>query len=325
MTELTAPPSSTPAPEPTPSSSGAAVTPSPTPSPSPSPTPSSPAAPTTSPGRAERAPFPKTDFGALTSEVDGTAPVAPAPAAQTIASGPTAAPVVAPVIAPVAQPQVQAPVPPVPPPVAQPALQAQVQPDPVASQGQPTPQQQMTAWREQAVNHLTQRYAMTPEMEQEFMVNPGKVVPMLAANLQVALLEDVSNMVMRQLPGLISQIGQQSRQSGEAEQAFFTKWPKLKEHRSEVEQALVAYRSVNPKATFQELVERVGMLVHMTKGIPFDAPGMQPAPIMAPVAVQQAFVPAQPGGGGGALPAANQGGDGNFFSALANEMLHDRR
>lgn len=267
-----------------------------------------------------RAAVEKTDFGKLADEMfseenrETEAPAAkptvpePKAAVMPVVAPPAAAPAPVPVVPPVVPPPVQPP----PVPVAAPA-----EPQPAAPA--PTdPLAQVAQHRSQALNFLAQKYAFDEKLEQEFMVNPGKVVPGLAAAVHVAILEDVANMVMRQLPGLVREAGKQSRSQDEAEQAFFTRWPKLKEHRKDVEQALVSYRAINPKADFETTMNQVGAIVSVQRGV-FELPQSPVQVQTPPPPVSAPFVPAQPGGGTPPPMAAAPGSE-NPWAVLTKQF-----
>jgi hypothetical protein len=249
------------------------------------------------------------DFGALVDHNDGKdvgealqelsgapapAPAPPAPAAATPAPVPAPAPP-----APASTEQQVAP------PPAAPA------PAPASSEQPPQP----VDWnkhREEFLPKLEQMYALSDQEVQDLQTNPGAALPKLAAQLHYNVHLALQTAVQQMLPNMISGQIQQETLKTKYENDFYGKWPRLKEAvgknreiESQIQNAVAVYRGQNPKATVQDTIDKVGLLMMITLGInPLEQQAPQggaqaPAPVGAPI------IPGRPAGVGlqGHVPA----------------------
>lgn len=138
------------------------------------------------------------------------------------------------------------------------------------------------------------------------------------------------------LPNLIQgQMGEmQARQQNE--NAFYTRWPQLKEAvgkdakvEEAINQSLRAYRTANPKATVKDVIEKAGLLAMISLGLnPTATAAAAPAPV-APTQAAPALIPGRPAGTGmqGHVPQRAPGGEptqqteADFYSDIANFHL----
>lgn len=233
------------------------------------------------------------------------APVTPAatPTPPVAPAAPTAAPApAAPAVPPVAAP---APVPAATPP--QPA--AAPTPAPVVADApQPTPAApaapvDLPALRAKEVERLTGLYALNQEDAANIVAQPETVVPKMLANLHVNVCDAVVNAIMSRLPETVQAVMQQGNTAKEAEDAFFGKWPQLKDtkYRQTVERAIVAARQVNPAASRDEMIQAAGVQAMIALRIPLPAELFTPPQAAAPTApAVPSFQHAAPAAGGGA-------------------------
>lgn len=241
------------------------------------------------------------------------------PATQPPVQTPVAQPVVVP---PVAQPQpvaapVQAP-PPTPEPVQQP---------PAAVPEEPLPDPKV--WLEkkkELAEQISKGYQLSPEDEENWVSEPNKVLPKIAAQLYVDVYEAVTVMVTRnlaqQLPSLMQGQMSQQRNAEEGIKAFVEEWPGLNkpEYAEVLTRVAQNYPRLNPKATRDQAVKEIGTMVAGLLGVPPETlrKGYNPVqPPAAPVPVQQPSRPFVPAGVGGPAAAPSAPGPSNIFTELA--------
>lgn len=238
-------------------------------------------------------------------------PAEPAPTPQ-------AAPV--PVAAPVPQPtpsQVTPPAQPVATPPAAPQQPAQAQP-PAQPQAQPVQQppaptmtreqeiQEIQARRESLQNDIAQRYGLSEQDKEQWLTEPEKVVPRMAARLYVDVFDSVFQAVFAQVPQLMMQFMEQRDASRGREESFYKRWPMLSkpEYKPTINRLVGMYRQFNPQVPFEQMLEDVGVQALTALKIPLDqlqpaaqAPAAPAAAAPAPVpAVRHGYQPAAPGG-----------------------------
>lgn len=240
-------------------------------------------------------------------------------------SSPTAAPPVAapsePAPAPAAaapQPAVQAPAPvPVAPaqtttPVAEPAA-----PPPQALTPTPSPTaEQIAEWRGKMLEQLKAQYALKPDQVNAMLTEPETVLPALLAEVHLRAMEQLAPTILQRVPQVVEQVSRAQQSANKVGQQFVDRWPELKpvleadpNKLGAIGQMAQTYRQLNPNATTEDLINKVGAmaLVHFK----VQPQATQPAPA-APAAPQAApFVPAGQSAARGA-PAAP-----NIFEALA--------
>lgn len=220
--------------------------------------------------------------------------------------------------APVAEvPQVEAPETPEPvveppaPPALDPALQ----------------QQQMDAY----VQQVAQGYQMSDEDQQNLISNPNSVLPNLAAQLEVNVLQKavatVTEVLREALPTYLHSYMETRDTTSKQQNAFFDKWPELKEHQGRVMELGRVYRQINPSVTAEKFITDVGMQSWMAVGLPTHllasrlSPDETPAPTteqVVPAVAPSGFNPAPP-----STPAQAPSVSSNPFTALTDEFMID--
>ncbi len=322
--------------------SGAAPAPS---SPTPTPVPSSPAPVSSSaaPAASSSGDRPGTveefDFGALADYASGKEDVA--------AQGEVAPTPVAP--APSPAPSAPAPVPVAPPPSPAPAP-SPTPPEPQASQpaatgnqpasGQEPPAPQPVDWqkhREQFLPKLQQMYQFTEAEIQEFREHPEVALPKMAAELHYKVSMAAHNAMIEILPAMIGRQMEMQKAATKHNDVFYSRWPKLKEAvdrdinvEKSINESIRAYRSANPKATLQDVIEKAGLLAMLSLNIAPDIPGAQAPSPVAPTPSPAPMIPGRPAGTGAQahVPMVPRGSapgevsEADFFADLANHFAN---
>jgi hypothetical protein len=234
------------------------------------------------------------DWADLSSDVNDSDVSVEAPA---ITTEPLAAPA-APVVTPPAQPAVAAE-----PQVVQPQ---QPQPSVVNTEAQqPTSPlvkspEEIAAMRAEYVGQLTQSYQLSPEEAQMMQTQPELVIPRLAADLHVRVLDAVAAQLPQRVYGMVNQVIASQKAEQEAENEFFKGFEDLRAHRDAVLQVGKLYRAANPTASKETAIAVIGNFVRTSLGLP------TPGTASSQPVVQQAanpFIPAQNSGGGNMPPA----------------------
>jgi hypothetical protein len=233
------------------------------------------------------------------------------------------------------EPEKAAPSEPVPPaaPAAAPTPVEPVAPEPPAAAVAPEPAQPAapvqaappapTASPEELrgryLQDLETAYGLSDADAQALLTEPEKVLPKLAAKMHLHVVDTVISAVMQNLPNAIQHIQQTRQTYSDAEEAFFSAWPALKDqkYRQTVYNSVAAYRQLNPTAPMNEVIRAAGLnaLITLRMPIPQELLGQ---PAQAPVAPPPAFTPANPGRGVG---GPTQVQSDNPFTTLAQEFI----
>ncbi|MHB0978386.1 MAG: hypothetical protein ACYC1K_03255 [Minisyncoccota bacterium] len=232
------------------------------------------------------------------------------PVAVPPAKAPAGAAVAPPVVPPVQTPAAVQPVAPTTAPVQPPSTPAAAPPATPASPETPV---DFAKQRESFLTELEQSYAMTEDEGLELLKSPETVLPKLAAQLQLNVMEQVIQQVASMLPQFMdSHVGQQ-KASADNRKSFFEAWPDLNkpEYEETLTRVALAYRQANPTASKEKTIKEIGAIAAITLGV---VPNAQATPPVNPP-VQPAYRPTMPGGGGRAavVPVTNE------FTQLANE------
>lgn len=213
------------------------------------------------------------------------------------------------------QPAGQHPSPPTQP---QPAVQPQE-----ASEPAPQPVDyaaQVQAYRES----LSTEYAISEDDALALVTNPEQVLPKLAANVHMRVMEDVARHVQQalaQVPVMLQAHVARAQAEDRAKQEFYGEWPGLSAHHDTVVSNASIIRQAHPKATKQQIIEMAGVMTAMALGLdPMSVRRQgqpQGQPRMAPVQ-QPAMRPT------GMTPAAQGGAttSDNLFESFAEEDLN---
>jgi hypothetical protein len=192
----------------------------------------------------------------------------------------------------------------------------QTPPQAPVEQPQTPTQAQVSEMMAQQVSQLEQFYAIPPELVLDLHAEPEKVLPKLSAQIHMRVVTDLLKAFETRLPQVVQQVTANTTLEQKAKSTFYDRWPGLKDYEAQVLELGAMFRRMNPKATAEDTVERVGALVYASLGVPAPQAAVPPAPL-APAPQRQAFVPAMPGGAGGVTPPTTQ----NVFTQMATEML----
>ena len=176
-----------------------------------------------------------------------------------------------------------------------------------------------------AIAQLTQEYAIPQDVASQYVTEPEKMLPELAARLHIRIATALGQVISQILPSVITPIVEQKLQAIKLENEFFQQYPQLTDQRFRpvVMHSIALARQVNPNATREQVMSDGAMLAATKLRISLHAQGP------APVARQQAQVapprnngyvpPYQPVMGGGAGLPTNPQVQINEFEALAND------
>ena len=149
---------------------------------------------------------------------------------------------------------------------------------------------------------LEARYALSAEESAEMFTDPGLVLPRLLAKMHQQAMAETLASVQAAVPNFVQSNAAATRVESEARNAFFSVNDDLA--KPEFEDAILRigdlYRQVNPRATREAAIEKVGELARVALGLP--SKGAAPAAI--PVAAAPVpFTPSRGGTGAGKVGA----------------------
>jgi hypothetical protein len=134
-------------------------------------------------------------------------------------------------------------------------------------------------WKQGRMTELTTAYAVSEEDSTRLLTEPEAVLPKIAAQLHMQIMEDTLAAVQRMIPHMVPQVVQGTNREKEARALFFAKNPDLVKHEKEVMTMGKVFRQMNPKAGPEEAAEKIGNLVRSSMGLtPAPAAGPAPAP-----------------------------------------------
>lgn len=175
---------------------------------------------------------------------------------------------------------------------------------------------------------LVKQYALPDDLAARLATEPEQVLPFLAAKVHQHVEQQIVNKILSQIPQQIRNHLEGDRRNEEAKSAFYKAWPSLNfaEHHDKVMMVGQLFRQMNPNATAEQAIERIGQVVHAALGIPLPSRGNGQgtpsagavAQVAAPRPGPQPFIPAGGSGGRAATPA-----EANLFTELAEAMLSD--
>lgn len=125
-------------------------------------------------------------------------------------------------------------------------------------------QSQVEAYR----GELQKQYAISDEDADAILTDPKVVLPKLMANMHLAMLQQVGQLMQQITPGLVQQ---QVKTVGVTEQrlkVFSEKYPDLvaPENQEIAVQAVRLVKQLHPNASFEELVEKAGPVAYSLLG-----------------------------------------------------------
>lgn len=186
--------------------------------------------------------------------------------------------------------------------------------------------------QENFIAEAAKQYELTDEQVGQYLTEPNKVLPQLAARVQETVtrqvLNSVAQMFQQHIPQFVEHQLSMRESVTKAEDIFFSQWQELKPHKDRVMQIASVYRQLNPNVDAKKFMQDVGMQAWMAVGLPVAglagklqapaAPAATPAPVAkAPVGL----VPANPNG---RAPAV-QNQPSNPWAELAQEIIQTER
>jgi len=187
-----------------------------------------------------------------------------------------------------------------PAPVQQPPLEAQA---PAPTQGpQALTPEALAKARNDAIQRIAQRFTFTDEERESLREEPEKVLPSLAARLQVETYEMVLAALHSVLPTLIGQAIQGHQVAQTTHSKFLERWPELKDPRYEpvIREVATQYRKAFPNATPEDAIEDIGRIAMRKLGIKPKSPEQKARPTSPS---PRSYVPAGRGAASSAQPA----------------------
>lgn len=211
-----------------------------------------------------------------------------------------------------------------PPPGKKPDEEQAPPPPPQETEEQRQERERKAAEEEkQAFAKLTDYYKIPDEMVERMRTEPELVLPELAAKVHTAVFQGMQQWATQIIPQYLAHQRQLDEANSKAKETFYSRWPSLAKHEKEVLQVGKMFGQMNPKATPQERLEKVGQLACAALGItPDPAPnsGKPPAqgakPGQRKPAASRPMRPANPAGSSAGAPPP---GD-NIYENMATEF-----
>jgi hypothetical protein len=156
--------------------------------------------------------------------------------------------------------------------------------------------------RNDAIQRIAQRFTFTDEEREALREEPDKVLPSLAARLQVETYEMVLAALHSVLPTLIGQAIQGHQVAQTTYSKFVERWPELRDPRYEpvIREVAAQYRKAFPDATPEDAIEDVGRIVMRKLGIKPKSPEQKARPTSPS---PRSYVPAGRGAASSTQPA----------------------
>lgn len=138
--------------------------------------------------------------------------------------------------------------------------------------------------RDEVVAELSTHMAITNEDDIELLrTEPEKAIPKIMAGMFFDIHATVMRQVSDSLPNMLQSIQSRVVETREAEDAFFSSWPLLKDHQAAVLSIGRVYRQANPNADKETAIREIGAMAMVQAKIPFDfATGKAIAPAATP-------------------------------------------
>lgn len=162
---------------------------------------------------------------------------------------------------------------------------------------QPTPQQ-LAAQRTADLVKLEDLYKLSEEESAAMFTEPEKVLPKLLAKMHQQATQSVLDSMQTAVPQIVQRTESATRVETEARQAFFSVNSDLAkpEYEAAVLQVGAMFRQVNPKATKEVAVQKIGELARVALNLPPKAAVAAAEP--AAVQTSKPFTPSRGGTGG---------------------------
>jgi hypothetical protein len=150
--------------------------------------------------------------------------------------------------------------------------------------------EQIAAAEQAYADKLASFYSFDEDAALRLQTEPEKVLPQLAARLHMDVMKNIMTQMQMAVPQMIQGITANNAREQSAQNVFYTAWPELKGYDQQVLHVGRMFRQMNPNASPDEAVKRIGEIALATLGIQRPTQAQAPAPQQ-----QQAFRPSVPG------------------------------
>ncbi len=207
-------------------------------------------------------------------------------------------------------------------------------PAPEKKEAQETPEAKQAREQKQAEDaakehtKLVEYYKLPDDQAARLATEPEVVLPELAARLHVAVQNGVQAWAARVVPQIMLHAREHEKANEESKAAFYGRWPELQGKEEQVLQVGAMFRQMNPKATPEEALEKVGQLVCAALGItPSAKPNGQGQPHQQqqPRTVVQQRPPVRPAGASSSQAGNAPVGDNPWEQEAATMVDEDRQ
>lgn len=164
-------------------------------------------------------------------------------------------------------------------------------------------------------NGLEEYYKLPDDLAAQLITEPEVVLPKLAAQVHRAIAIGTQRLIAQQLPQVIDMVLRGRDVEAQSKQAFYSRWPELAQHEEQVFIAGEMYNRLNPNASTQDRIEKIGKLVMDSLGIAAAAAPAGGAPARPVVPANTGFRPAGTNASAGAARPALE----NEFEAMAED------
>jgi hypothetical protein len=169
---------------------------------------------------------------------------------------------------------------------------------------------------------LEKLFELTEEDAAALDEQPSKIIPKLAGQMMYDTMLSSYNAVLAALPSVVNRLISASNDANKAEGQFFDAWPDLagSDKAQIVSAAIRSYRSTNPRANLETVIQKAGVLAMINAGL--DPVAVKTVEEKKPAAKKAPAKPAAPRGTTQLVPPKKAGSEEeNVFSELAR--LHD--
>ena len=172
---------------------------------------------------------------------------------------------------------------------------------------------------EKAFTGLMDYYKLPEDLQIKLSTEPENVLPFLAAKIHQTIARSLAKTIQETLPQTVLSVQSHQVRETQAKENFFSRWPALKGKEDAVLRVGAMFRQLNPSATVEEAVERIGKATCETLGIPVTGGTPTGGGASTTVAATKTPIFTPAGGGGGGRGAAAPAD--NLFTNLADELL----
>lgn len=167
-------------------------------------------------------------------------------------------------------------------------------------------------WRQSEEKRLTGEYQFDEDTAARLQTEPELVLPELAAKMHMQVMQQVVETVQRMMPSMVQPVLQNTTREAEAATFFTSHNSDLNLNdaatRSAIQEAGIAFRKMNPKATPEEAAKGIGQMVRVARGLPTPPP-----------AVKEKASPHRPAAAGARGSSASSKPAANQWSELLDE------